>query len=81
MGSPLLAITCQIDLLFPAGPGVDFSRASWDPKGVLVTVGAQLATEPGKGRRWASSPSSASRHRRRSPQGYLREGNHAPSMN
>ena len=36
---PFAAIATQIDLLFPAGPGLDFSRASWDPIGVLVTVG------------------------------------------
>lgn len=33
------AIASQIDLPFPADPGLDFSRASWDPIGVLVTVG------------------------------------------
>jgi hypothetical protein len=41
-GSSLLTITHQIDLYFPAAPGLDFSWASWDPIGVLVTVGPYL---------------------------------------
>jgi hypothetical protein len=42
--SPLLAITCQIDLLFPAGPGVAFSRAYGNPKILLVPVGSKRCT-------------------------------------
>jgi hypothetical protein len=38
-GSSLLAIAGQIDLLFPAGPGVDFSRPYRTQKCVLVPEG------------------------------------------
>jgi hypothetical protein len=53
----------KCDLQFPADHGLDFSRASWDPIGVLVTVGsvgssADDAMRRGKGPRGARSPSS-----------------------
>jgi hypothetical protein len=46
---PLLAITCQTDLQFPADP-VSISAGLMGPIGVLVTIGALRTT-----RRYASS--------------------------
>jgi hypothetical protein len=52
-GSSMLTITCQIDLLFPAGLGVDFSRAYGNPKILLVPVGSKRlhGSQRGKGPR------------------------------